>query len=87
MNDTIETKLENIIQRLKKLPSNAHTERMLLISEALELDRILQAQKIMNVEILDFFLEAGLITIKEKEKISFKWDNIKPDMLKELDKT
>lgn len=74
----IEIRFEEIKKRLEELPLEANTERLLLLSEAIQLERILQARKIANIEILDFFLREGLITIEEKEKIKIKWDSIKP---------
>ena len=80
----VEQRLEEIKKMLKHLPLESNSVRTILLSEAFILERFLQRQEIVNEEILDFFLKEGLITIKEKENLSIKWDKIHPKDIGEL---
>jgi hypothetical protein len=78
----LRARLEQIEDRLIELdPIEDHTQILLLIGEAIQLDRILQVQESINQDMLDFMIKEGLITIKQKKEIKINWDDLDPGVI------
>lgn len=75
-------RLQQIEEQLDKLnPKNDSTQMLLLICEAIELDRILAVQDAISEDMLEFLIKEGVIDIKYKDKITIKWDELDPEKI------
>lgn len=74
---SIRDELKLIEKRLDELdPIEDHFEHLLLISEALTLDRIIHVQDEVSIDIMNHLVEKGYITEEERKSARITWDTL-----------